>query len=245
MYYAKNYTTKWHDTDAEGRMRPSVLLMYMQETANLQCRDYNMDLDRLHYDEGLGFLLTRLMLRVDAPLGAYEDIEVRTWCCESKGMTFFRCFSVHRGDEQVALAVSHWALMDLRARRLVRVRDFNREFPMGDMPDEATLPRRVRIPAAFAMDTVGTRKIVYSDLDYNRHMNNTKYPDMICDFLPDMTGMRVGTLSLSYVREAAYGDELTVCRTAVEGAENTYLLRTVRPDGEVCLEAEVGLVGHA
>lgn len=244
MFYAKHYITKWHDTDAGGMIRPSALLMYMQETANLQCRDYHMDLDRLHYDEGLGFLLTRLMLRVDAPLGAYEDIEVRTWCGESKGMTFYRYFSVHRGDEQVALAMSHWALMDLRAKKLVRVSEFQREFPMWDTPDEATLPRRVRIPGTLPMDAVGTRRIVYSDLDFNNHMNNTKYPDMVCDFLPHMDEKRVATLSLSYVREAAAGDELTVFRTTVEGTEDVYLLRTIRPDGAVCLEAEVGLVSR-
>ncbi len=242
MYYSRSYTTKWHDTDAGGFLRPSALLVYMQETANLQCRDYGMDLDRLHQEEGLGFLLSRLMLRIDAPIHAYEAIEVRTWCPVSTGgMTFLRCFSVHRGDACLAAAVSHWALMDIRQRKLVRVRDFQREFPVDDLPDEAAFPRKVRIPAAYPMDVVGERRIVYSDLDFNDHMNNTKYPDMVCDFLPDMKTKWVRSLSLSYLREAAYGDTLTVSRAPVSDAPGTYFLRTSRPDGVVCLEAEVGL----
>jgi acyl-ACP thioesterase len=91
------------------------------------------------------------------------------------------------------------------------------------------------------MEAVGERTIVYSDLDFNRHMNNTRYPDMICDFLPSMDGKWVTSLSLSYLREAAFGDTLTVHRKAVEGAEDTFLIRTTRPDGLVCLEAEIGL----
>lgn len=241
MYYAQTYTTKWHDCDAGGVMRPSALLVYMQETANLQCRDWDCDLDRLHNEEGLGFLLSRIMLRVDAPLHAYEDIEVRTWCCESKGLTFLRCFSVHRGEETVATALSYWALMDLRAHKLVRVRDFDRPFPMGELLDEASLPEKVRITSGIPMEVVGERHIVYSDLDFNHHMNNTRYPDMVCDFLPDMDGKYVRALSLSYLREAAFGDMLTVSRAEVDGQENTYLLRTTRPDGGVCLEAEIGL----
>ncbi len=243
MYYAQTYKTKWHDCDASGIMRPSALLVYMQETANLQCRDWDCDLDRLHSEERLGFLLSRIMMRIDAPLHAYEDIEVRTWCGESKGLTFLRCFSVHRVGETVATAVSHWALMDLDARRLMRVRDFNRPFPMGDLPDESTLPAKVRIPSTMPMEDVGTRTIVYSDLDFNHHMNNTKYPDMVCDFLPNMPGRRVHTLSLSYLHEAAFGDTLTVSRTVIEGADQTYLLRTTRSNGTVCMEAEVGLTG--
>ncbi len=241
MKYEQTYKTKWHDTDACGLMRPSALLMYMQETANLQCRDWNCDLDHLHNEEGLGFLLSRIMLRVDAPLHAYEDIEVRTWCGESRAATFLRCFSVHRDGQLVAEAVSHWALMDLNERKILRVRDFDRPFPMDKMPDEAVLPRKIRIPVGTPLTEVGTRSIVYSDLDFNRHMNNTKYPDMICDFLPDMQGRFVRTLSLSYLREAAFGDRLTVFRARIPGEEETYLLRTTRPDGAVCLEAEVGL----
>ncbi len=243
MYYAQTYKTKWHDTDAGGLMRPSALLVYMQETANLQCRDWDCDLNRLHAEEGLGFLLSRIMLRVDASLKAYEDIEVRTWCGESRGLTFLRYFSVHRGNETVATAISHWALMDLHTHKLVRARDFPYPLPTGDALDEATLPRKAHIPSTVAMEPAGTRTIVYSDLDFNRHMNNTKYPDMVCDFLPDMTGKRVHTLALSYLREAAFGDVLTVSRATAPSADGeTYLLRTTRPDGTPCLEAEVSLV---
>ncbi len=246
MYYLQTYKTKWHDTSPDGVLRPSALLVYMQETANLQCRDWGTDLDRLHREDGLGFLLSRIMLRADEPIRAYEDIEVRTWCGESRGLTFVRCFSVHKEGRTVATALSHWALMDIREKKLVRVSAFDRPFPMGDVLDEDTLPRKVRIPAAIPMETVGERRIVYSDLDFNRHMNNTRYPDMVCDYLPDLSGKWVRTLSLSYLREAAFGDTLTVARTpadvpALEGIPETYLVRTTRPDGAVCLEAEVGL----
>ena len=64
---------------------------------------------------------------------------------------------------------------------------------------------------------------------------------MICDFLPSMDGKWVTSLSLSYLREAAFGDTLTVHRTAAETENETYLIRTTRPDGATCLEAEIGL----
>ena len=51
----------------------------------------------------------------------------------------------------------------------------------------------------------------------------------------------VGNLKDSYLREAAFGDTLTVHRTAVEKENVTYLIRTTRPDGATCLEAEIGL----
>lgn len=241
MYYAQTYRTKWHDTDGDGVMRPSALLVYMQETANLQCRDYGMDLNDLHNVEGKGFLLSRMMIQVFTPLHAYEDIEVRTWCVDARGYDFIRCFSVHRGEEMTALAVSHWALVDVHDGKMLRTTDFKRDFPYGELPDQSRLPQRVRIPATVEMESVGERHIVYSDLDFNRHMNNTKYPDMICDYLPSMDGKWVTSLSLSYLKEAAFDSHLTVSRAAVPGDDEVYLLRTTRPDGAVCLEAEIGL----
>lgn len=114
---------------------------------------------------------------------------------------------------------------------------------MGEPIEESRVPRRVRIPGATAalMTPVGERTVRYSDVDFNHHMNNTRYPDMVCDFLPDFTGKFVSGLSLSYMREAALGDTVTVSRMAVEDTPDTYLLRTTRPDGAVCLEAEVTL----
>ena len=141
----------------------------------------------------------------------------------------------------MALAVSHWALIDIHEKKMIRTTEFRRDFPYGELPDESLLPPRVRITAATEMEVVGTRSIVYSDLDFNRHMNNTRYPDMICDFLPSMDGRWVTSLSLSYLREAAFGDTLTLNRAPLGGEGEGYLIRTTRPDGAVCLEALVEL----
>ena len=65
---------------------------------------------------------------------------------------------------------------------------------------------------------------------------NTKYPDTVCDFLPDPLGVRVTGMTLSYQREAAFGDLLTVER-ATDGQGNFYI-RT-KKDGATCLEAYV------
>lgn len=241
MYYAKTYKIKWHDTDACGFVRPSRLLEYMQETANLQCRDYGMDLNDLFYQKGLGFLLSRSRIRIDAPLCAYEEIEVRTWCPPSRALSFLRNFQVLRNGSVVAEALTTWGLMDARRKALIKVADFDGEFPSGDPLDEATLPKRVCIGAGTEMPVVGHRRILYSDLDFNRHMNNTRYADMLCDHIPDMEGKYVSSLSLSYLREAAFGDDMTVCRVPSPEKENSYLFRTKNPQGLTRLEAEVGL----
>ena len=241
MFHAESYNLLWHDADQTGQVRPSALLRYMQETANRQCRGWGYDLDRLFRAEGQGFLLARLQLTAYAPLHAYEDIEVRTWCPLSRGYTFLRCFRVLRGGETVAEALTTWALMDTRQHALLKVTDFYGEFPTDAPLEPERLPDKVRLSPTLPMQAVGERQVFWSDTDFNRHMNNSRYPDVICDFLPPeaMEGKALSALSVSYMKEAPLGDVLKISRAPVPDTDGSYLFKAVRGDGEICFEAQI------
>ena len=235
MKYSCQYIVKWHDTDANRRVRPSQLLVYMQETANRHLHDANMDLDRLRDERGLGFLLSRVSVCIYKQLYAYDEIEVQTWICDGKGLSFNRCFQILRNKEVVAEAFTVWALMDITNQKLVRQEQF--EYPFtGEEPISLSLPIRFRVPAVGEMPKVGERRIVYSDLDYNGHMNNTHYPDMLCDFTDGMTSREVMGFSISYLHEAAFGKTLSVYRLDMD---EEHLFRTVDENGNTCLEAKL------
>ena len=233
MKYTHHFQVKWHDTDANREVRPSQILMYMQETANLQLKFSGIPLDDLRDKHGLGFLLSRISVRIYEPLYAHDEIDVQTWICDSRGLSFNRCFCILKDGRTVAEAYSVWALMDLRERRLVKVNDFRFEFP-GDDPLDIDLPRRVHFPSMLQVEIAGERTILYCDIDYNGHMNNTRYPDMLCDFVPEIFSKRVLGFTLSYLHEATYGHTLKVERAQQEGG---YWFRTTDSDGTVCLEA--------
>lgn len=243
-YFAQSYTTMWHDAAPTGVVRPSALQIYMQETANRQCRAYDMDLDRLFFEEGRGFVLARMQISYFRPLRAYEDIEVKTWCPPSRGVTFLRCFCVSRGGEVIAKASSSWAMIDARAHAFVKVSDVHYDFPSDDPIPSAELPKPVRMSPALEMEYVSDRRIRRSETDFNGHMNNTRYPDMAMDALPELPGKRVSSLSLSYVKEAPFDDVLKLYRTPGPAGENDWLVKGIRSDGQTCFEAEITLCGE-
>jgi YbgC/YbaW family acyl-CoA thioester hydrolase len=233
MKYTQRYTVKWHDTDANRRLTPSHLLMYMEETSNRHLIDAGMSLDDLRDQKGLAFLLSRIAIRIYQPLYAEDEIRVETWVCESRGLSFVRCFRVLRGGEVTAEAYSVWALMDLHAKKLLPATAFPYQIE-PELPLGPALSARVRFPSVSQMECAGHRRIVYSDIDYNGHMNNTKYPNMLCDFTPDIRSKEVVGITLSFLHEAAYDHELAVYRCPTDGG---YCFRTVDGDGTVCLEA--------
>ena len=240
MKFKKNYTVKWHDTGFDGTATPSRIFGYMQETASLHCRSLGHDLDELYQSKGLGFIVVRFSVEILSPLYAQDEITVDTWVPESHGLSFNRCYEIRRDGEPVARGISVSALLDTNTHRFCRVTDY--DFGFEITPEvEVGIPTRLRFAADQSLTTVGTRRIYASDLDYNLHMNNTNYPDMLADFLPDRTDRRVMAISLSYLHEARYGDVLTVLCGNEKGDEtgNVFCLCVTREDGTPVTEARI------
>ena len=128
-----------------------------------------------------------------------------------------------------------WALLDTKNKRLCRVSDFENNYSTDAML-ELDLPARFRIPQEVSMSLVGERCVEYQDVDMNRHINNTRYPDILCGYLPAMERMRVIKMEINYISEAPLGEAIKVYMgTAGEG---TYYFRTVRGNGKTNVEAE-------
>ena len=233
MLYTESYEVRWHDTDAGREMRPGEVLACMQETANHQFRTHAQSLDALRDTKGVGFILSRIAIDFLQPVYAYESVRLVTATCAGHGFCFPRRFEMIRGGETVARAMSQWAMVRVSDRTLLRVEQAPLGF--GDEPEIAVdMPLRFRVPRELVFERVGQRRVAYSDLDYNMHMNNTKYPNMVCDFLPDVTTLRVRGMSLSYHREAAFSDVLDIER-ATDGCGSFYFRAS--KGGQLCLEA--------
>ena len=229
MKFVKEYTTRWHDTDATRIVRPTQLLVYMQETSNAHLDSTGHNLDRLRDEHSLAFLLSKTKIALYAPLYAHEQIRVETFTAESRAFGFNRYYRILRGDEVVAAADTTWALIDLNSRQLCKADAFDFGFEHEPSLD-------IGLPHTGELELLGERRIVYSDLDYNMHMNNTRYADMLCDFMPLEDVPAIKGMSLSYLHEAAFGD---VIKIYAKKSDGRYSFRTVNQNGVTCLEAEV------
>ena len=153
--------------------------------------------------------------------------------CHSRGFSFLRCYKLERHGELIGRAASVWALIDTESRALVRVNDIElgltTEDPLDLAVNHFALPSR--------MVKVGTYTVGYGDADQNRHMNNTRYPDMYSSFLP-LEGKRIRQMSIAYMNEAPLGEELTV---ELAESDGLFYVRTLREDGKINTEAEIEL----
>ena len=238
MKFTQQYSIKWHDTDSNRQVRPSALVTYLQETANEHLVHIGISLDDLRDRHGLAFILGSISVCAYEPLFAGDKIDVETWTYGERGFRHGRCFRVLREGKTVAEATSVWALINLSDGGLVKVEDMPYHIEPEAPIALSGVPARLKMPVLSEMEEVGSRRIVYSDIDYNGHMNNTRYPDMLCDFIPEMRENRACGMVISYRKEAVFAHTLRVFRAKTE---DRYLFCTVDEEGSVCTEALVKL----
>lgn len=234
MKFEQNFNIRWHDTNANREITPSAILTFMQETTNKHIQTMYPNLEYIRDVLHQAFILSKVYMRFYQPAYAYEDITVETWTgMESRGFTFYRSFCVKKGDMVIADALTTWCLVDTVEHKLLPVNKFENNF-INEQSLQVDMPRKIKFPQESELELVGTRKIVYSDIDYNLHMNNTHYPNMLVDFLPSPENYRVKEIMMSFIKGSIYNDEIQIYRTLID---DTFYFKTLSSLGNVCLEA--------
>ena len=237
MKWTGEYRVNANDTDFNNIVSASNLLKYMQDAANSSMEDDGLSYNEL-FKRGFSFILSRIRLSSYAPLYSHDKLEVQSWACESRGVQFNRCYRILRDGAIVAEAVSVWAMVGINDRKLHRVSEMELPYRIDDML-ELDMPARFKIPEDVEMRLMGERTVEYADIDLNGHMNNTRYPDILCGYIgSSMQNQRVISMSISFVSEAPLGESIKIYAGQSDGI---YYIRTIRKNGSVNVEAEIML----
>lgn len=234
MKWSVDFIVRYHDTDANEMVGPSHIFKYLQETAMCQMKAQKPSYREL-LNQNKAFIVSGIRVEMYEPLSFGEKITVSTWGCQARGFTFPRSYSIMRGDELICEANSTWALVDTRDKKLIRANDVELNYSI-DEPNELSAPVRFRIPSELTMSLVGEYTIRYSDTDVNGHMNNTNYPDMLLNAMPNPQNKILKSMAISYQNEAKAGDYLKLYLGKTDGK---YYMRSVFEDGRINVEAEI------
>lgn len=246
MKYEEEYKTTSHDVDINNNIKPSLILRYMQETGNHQMRDRRPSYAEL-FAEGKSFILTRVAYEIYDEINQYDNIKVKTWRCQEKGATFIRCFCLERSGKVMSKAYSEWAVANHKTGRLSRADEIDISNYETDEPVKLSIPIKFRFPKDIEFEEVGKSKVMLTEVDMNRHMNNTYYPDKLWNYIPDVLNKKVTSVNIRYRKEAPLWAEVTVAMAQIDKekyfdarAEEVYCFKTF-VDGKVNTESIIGV----
>lgn len=198
------------DADKNRALKLSSALKLQQEAGEEQLESCGLSYTSL-FEKGMVFIVARTRMLIYRPLGLLEKFTLTTWSRGTKGMLFNRCYSFEdEAGEKCIDSQSSFVLVDPGTGRMRRPADFSSlyQLHLPDRHNSCPAPEKLHMPGE--MKLAGTRKVYFSDIDYNRHMNNTVYADVVCDFIPGIGDTRVKELQINFLHEAKEGELLQI-----------------------------------
>ena len=228
-----------YNVDMNRKARPAGILREMQQCGSRQMADQRPSYDEL-LDKGQALMLSRLDMVIPQEVCLDEEIEVFTWPCPSVRATFLRNYLVRKNGETAAMISSQWTLVNSETRKIMKVEDVDfSNYTMDEYVDVMPGSKfKISREDAEVLETVGQKTVRLSDVDYNGHMNNTNYVDMLCDYIPELTvgTHRVTAMRIHFSKEAPLGETIDIKRFIKP--DGKYIFRSFRSDGDVNVEAE-------
>lgn len=246
MRYTKNFYVSSHDVDVNNHIKPSSLQRFMMEAAMNQMKDRKPTYGEL-FLKNQALILTRVTIEVFQQIEQYTEIEVQTWNCPAKGVTFVRCFEVYCEGQLMARAQTVWGVTNPQTGKLWKSGDVDFSNYESEEELDMTMPTRFRFPKDLEFVPVGSKRVRYGEVDMNMHMNNTYYVDVLWDYIPEILSKEVTSISLRYHAEAPLGSELEIAMAKLaepvpqdEDAEDMYCFKST-VGGELNIEAMIGV----
>lgn len=200
------------DVDIFNRWKLSSMLSYAQDVANSHCTLLGCGWNELMTDYRCCYVLTRMHLEIEKYAQSYDKVKITTWPDNKRRILFTRYFTFElESGERLGSAVSEWVLMNVDTRSIVKPADCDIKYP-----DTSKINAPLKMPKKiFINDDAGisfSKRPVYSDFDYNGHVNNAKYIEWVCDLFPPehYKDNPIKTIDIRYVQEIRTNDEVTL-----------------------------------
>lgn len=224
--------------DAQHRLSLFELLRMFSDAAvedfNLRAMSY-----RILEENGFAILVSRQSFRFHKIPETDTQITIHTWEEKPQPLQFVRTYEITdtKTGEKLVSGISNWLLVNLKNRRIMRIKDFTmRPEPTLVTKHDCLETSKIVIPEdiVFLME----RPIWYSDMDGNGHMNNARYGAYVIDSLPsEYQKKNFKDFRINYSKEAIAGQMLRLFGKF--DTENKKITIIGKQSEETCFEAEL------
>lgn len=177
--YTTQFRVRHYECDAYGHMSYANYARYMQETAIAASN--NIGYDKARYDAlNMRWLIYETHIEYLQPLFHEDEVQVKTWVGGFRRVRSERNYEFFKGDVLAARARTDWVLLDLQTRQPIApppamVEAYGAEGAY--QPPQRFAAPPTPPPAVFRQQ----RRVMWSDLDSEGHVNNARYLEYVSD----------------------------------------------------------------
>lgn len=204
----RKFIFRFGDCDCQKRASVYSIMKLLTELSGEDYEERGLGHSFL-WEHGQTFLISRMRLQI-ARLPVYtEAIVADTWERTVKGPYFYRDYDLYTPEgERLIIGTSMWMLIDPATREILHPAALIGGMPKGSdecVPCTGCKKQRPNIE----LPLLGSRRIYYSDLDANGHVNNAVYCKIASDYLPETVHKAaLKALDLTFSMETRLGQTL-------------------------------------
>ena len=243
-FFEISKTVQAHETDFKNRLRLDALFSYLQDTAAAHADKLNLGYTAL-IKYNYGWVLSWTKVDIASLPGFGEEITIKTWPKKKYKLYSLRDFIIYNQKREIIIrATTAWLPINITSKRIIDTS--NLPAPINYQEQESALDARPEKTAKLKSgELIYSRKMRYTDIDLNLHVNNIKYIEMIMDSFSkeQHENFIVKDITINFIAESKYDDSIELFKSADE--ENKYLIEGVnKSNSKVVFQADVELAKH-
>jgi medium-chain acyl-[acyl-carrier-protein] hydrolase len=224
LEHNEEFVIRTYEIDTRKRTTLSALVQLMQEAAMQHVLRLKLSVWDLESHQ-VSWVLMRKHLWIDRLPMLGEKIRVFTRPSGIHRIFTYRDYIVYDSNgQQIAAASSTWLLMHTEKRKMAPLPPFLKALESEMPPAADCLPRPdSKLPVLKTPDIERSFRVDWHDLDFNLHLNNTRYLQWMLETLPTdvLANDSPTTVRIEYRNEALFQQQI-LAETA-QLADHTFL----------------------
>lgn len=205
---SKEFQISSYHLNPRKQARLTTLANFFQEMAYQHANQLGFGYRDLKKKKTM-WVLSRMKIRIERYPVWDDMITVETWHRGMQRLFGMRDFRVKdREGKAMALATTAWLIVDMDTHRPVRPDNRTLHESRGEEAVLGESLNKIELPGE--LEALGTREVVYSDLDIVGHVNNVKYMEWCIDKAVPAgnTKSEIREFEINYLSEALPGDRI-------------------------------------
>lgn len=201
--------------DYNDRLSTKAILNIFQDVASYHAEEIDVGYEKM-LKRNLYWVLSRIKLDIIKMPLLNQDVIVETWPREKGKIDFDRELKItDLNGEILVLGISKWCVIDSVKRSLQRTDTVNYN---GECYEEKNYPERftkIELPQT-EFEEKFSHVVSFSDLDHNKHMNNTNYANLVVSAVENK---KYNHFEINFINECVLNDVIIVSVCKNESGE--------------------------
>jgi acyl-ACP thioesterase len=218
----ENCVVRFNAIDNSDLLTLDAVFDFFQEAAISHAENLGVGREAMAHSNQV-WILSRISVQVDRRPKYGESLTVRTWPRGGEKLFALRDFDILDAQGKAAVrARSCWLIIDMEKRRPLRPQFIMDKLPQNEGLD--ALSSASSLEERQTLQKTAERQALYTDLDYNGHVNNVGYIRWIEDAAdrPLLEQSRQMRLDVNYTNEVLPGEVTGIWSAPIDTAGAFY-----------------------